>query len=247
MSTTLMPGTLYVVSLPIGNAEDITVRALRILQTVAVVAAENPEKAHALFGEHGITTPLTSYNRTVQEEKAALLIARLREGQDVALVSDEGTPSICDPGTYLVSCVRAAGLRIASVPGPSALLTAFAVSGFKSDAFIFVGDMPRTSNARLLLLRSLRSEIRSVAAFVSTDAVLTILHELHQVLGNRRILIACEMTKPGEQYIHGTIATARKAWAERHAGGDVTLIIEGRRKRLNSPLSSESARGRNSR
>lgn len=234
-----MPATLYLVSVPVGNVEDITLRAIHILQRVSVVAAENPEQMQALFDRHQIHTPVTSYHRGVQEEKTAILIHRLQAGQDVALVPDEGTPCICDPGTYLVSKARAAGIPIVPVPGPSALLAALAVSGFKG-GFTFVGDLPKTPEGRLRLLRSFRrSAIRILIFFVPAGSLVALLHELDRTFGNPRVLIARDMTKPGEYFFHGPIATALKAWTAGPVGGDLTLIVEGKRKRIKAPLSFE--------
>ena len=223
-----LSGTLYVVSLPIGNDEDITLRAVHILKKVDIVAAENPDVARALFSVHGIHTPLTSYHREIQIEKAAVLIQRLQVGNDVALVSDEGTPAICDPGSYLISKARAANISVVPIPGPSALLAALSVAGFTGDVFTFAGYLPRRKRIRVNLLRSLKSERRSLVFFASAHSLCSTLLELHQIIGNRSVLIAFNMTKSGERFFQGRLGKVLASLDGQSLPGEVTVIISGR-------------------
>ena len=249
-----MPGTLYVVSLPIGNADDITLRALHILRKVTVIAAESPERAQELLATYQITTTLTSYHRKVQEEKTAVLIEWLRQGKHVALVSDEGTPAICDPGTYLISQVRNRGIPIVPIPGPSALLAAFSISGFQGKAFTFAGTLPVRRLTRLPFLRSFRLQPNPIIFFVPASIMTAALQEIERVFGNRVILVARDMTKSGECFFHGRVRHALRAWQSDGVTGDLTLVIDGnsgkarrqlsdKMRRLKSPISSGSSRG----
>ena len=147
-----MSGLLYLVSTPIGNPEDMTVRAIRILKEVAIVAAEDTSHAHSLLLHYGIDTPLTSYHDLNKDEKTPLLIGRLHEGQCIALVSDAGTPLISDPGAFLVAQALASGIRVVPVPGPSAVLAALSASGLSSEAFVYQGYLPKKSTERRLVL-----------------------------------------------------------------------------------------------
>src|SRR3954454_10043915 len=143
-----MPGTLFVVATPIGNLEDITVRALRVLREVAVIAAEDTRRTAHLLARHGIATPTTSLHEHNETTKSAAVVDRLRRGDDVALVSDAGTPTVSDPGTELIQASITAGIRVEPVPGPSAVLAALTASGFETDSFAFLGFPPIKSNDR---------------------------------------------------------------------------------------------------
>lgn len=223
-----MSGTLYVVGLPIGNDEDITLRAVHILKKVDIVAAENPDVARALFSMHGIHTPLTSYHQEIQIDKAAVLIQRLQGGNDVALVSDEGTPTICDPGSYLISRARGANISVVPIPGPSALLAALSVAGFTGDAFTFAGYLSRRKRIRVTPLRSLKSERRSLIFFASAHSLRATLLEMHQIIGNRSILIAFNMTRSGECFFKGRLGKVLASLDGQSLTGEVTVIISGR-------------------
>ncbi|MBI4400165.1 MAG: 16S rRNA (cytidine(1402)-2'-O)-methyltransferase [Nitrospirae bacterium] len=222
-----MAGLLYIVSVPIGNAEDITLRALRILKEVTVVAAEDTQRTKALFEHHAIDTPLTSYHTLNKEEKAPVLIRRLQEGHSVALVSDAGTPVISDPGYFLVRRALASGIRVVPVPGPSAVLAALPASGLPCDAFVFLGMLPRTGDSRRRLLETVRSEPRTLVLFESPGRLPSTLKELHAVLGHRQIVLARELTKPGEEFIRGIPIEVLKTTAVRPLSGDITLLVEG--------------------
>src|SRR5574341_18993 len=153
-----MAGILYIVGTPIGHPDDITLRAVRILKRVAIVAAEDPRCTQALFVRHAIHTPLTSYHNLNKEDKTPVLIRRLAEGQSVALVSDAGTPMISDPGAFLVTRALEAGIRVTPVPGPSAVLAALSASGLAGEAFVFLGSLPERAGPRRRLLLEMRGD-----------------------------------------------------------------------------------------
>lgn len=226
-----MTGSLYIVSTPIGNWEDITLRAIRILRDAAIVAAEDPQQTQALCEHYGIQTPLTSYHNLNKEDKTPLLIRRLQEGQDVALVSDTGTPVVSDPGAWLITQALKAGIRVIPVPGPSAILAALSVSDLPTEPFLFQGFLPRQAAARRRLLESLSRERRTLVLFESPGRLLATLETIGTMFGRRRIALAKDLTKPSEELIRGTTAAVLRAVTSRPLDGDITLIIEGCRGR----------------
>ena len=229
-----MTGTLYIVSTPIGNLDDITIRAVRILKQVAIVAAEDPRCTQALFAHHAINTPLTSYHNLNKEDKTPVLIRRLGEGRNVALVSDTDTPVISDPGAFLVTQALASGIRVVPVPGPSAVLAALSASGLAGEAFVFLGSLPRQAGPRGRLLFQMRAEHRTLVLFESPGRLRTILREILAVLGNRRIVLAQDVTKSGETFVRGTAEGVLRSVASRPHRGDITLVVEGSRYRKRS-------------
>jgi 16S rRNA (cytidine1402-2'-O)-methyltransferase len=225
-----MTGSLYIVSTPIGNPDDLSLRALNTLKTVAVIAAEDPQCTQALLARHGITTPLISYHNDNKEEKIPVLIQRMKEGQSVALVSDAGTPAIVDPGTLFIREAFRQDIPVVTVPGPSALLAALSVSGLPCDAFLFAGPLPQRSSARCALLRTLRAERRTVVCFESPRRLPATLQALRTELGNRRIAIACNLTTPQEQWIRGTIDEIARTKTAHTVQGELTVVVEGARR-----------------
>ncbi|MGH7208681.1 MAG: 16S rRNA (cytidine(1402)-2'-O)-methyltransferase [Nitrospiraceae bacterium] len=224
-----MTGTLYIVSTPIGNLDDITLRAVRILKQVAIVAAEDPRCTQALFAHHAITTLLTSYHNLNKEDKTPVLIRRLEEGQSVALVSDAGTPVISDPGAFLVAQAVASGIRVVPVPGPSAVLAALSASGLAGEAFVFLGSLPRQAGPRGRLLFQMRAEHRTLVLFESPGRLRTTLREILAVLGNRRMALAQDLTKSGETIVRGTAEELLRRPASRSGRGEITLVVAGSR------------------
>jgi len=224
-----MTGSLYIVSTPIGNPDDITLRALSTLKTVAAIAAEDPQCTQALLARHGITTPLTSYHNENMEEKIPVLIQRMKEGQSIALVSDAGTPAIVDPGARLIHEALKQNIPVVSVPGPSALLAALTASNLPGEAFVFIGPLPSQPAACRKLLRALRPERRTIVGFGSSVRLSATLKTLRAELGNRRIAVACNLTTPTEQWIRGTIDGILHAHTAQAARGELTLVIEGAR------------------
>ncbi len=222
-----MTGSLYIVSTPIGHPDDLSRRAISTLRTVAVIAAEDPQCTQALLARHGIATPLTSYHNDNKDEKIPVLIQRMREGQSVALVSDAGTPAIVDPGALLIHEALRQRIPVAAVPGPSALLAALSISGLPADAFVFVGPLPGRSAARRTLLRTLRTETRTIVCFESPRRLPSTLKAIRSELGNRRLMLACNLTSPQEQCLRGTTDEVIRLLAARAVQGDVTLVVEG--------------------
>jgi 16S rRNA (cytidine1402-2'-O)-methyltransferase len=200
-----MPGTLYVVSTPIGNLDDITERALKTLRSVALVAAEDTRHTANLLNHFGIVTPTTSLHRHNEAQKNRLLLQKLAEGLDVALVSDAGTPLVADPGQRLIAAAAGEGIRVVPIPGPSAILTALAVSGFPADQFVFAGFAPSRSLDRKRWFQQLSTENRTVVYFEAPHRVRTSIAEAGQYLGERQICIGRELTKRFETVFRGTV------------------------------------------
>jgi len=224
-----MTGSLYIVGTPIGNPDDLSLRAISTLKMVAIIAAENPQCTQALLARHGITTPLTSYQNDNKEEKIPVLIQRMREGQSVALVSDAGTPAIVDPGALLIREALRENIPIVTVPGPSALLAALPASGLSGDAFVFIGPLPSRVAKSRTLLRSLRAERRTIVCFESALRLAATLQTLRDEFGNRRIAIACNLTAPQEQWLRGAIDDIIRKQIAHTVQGELTLVIEGAR------------------
>lgn len=225
-----MAGRLYVVATPIGNLADITLRALEVLRTADLIAAEDTRHARKLLSHHRIEKPLLAYhehNEAVQSEK---LIARLRAGETVALISDAGTPLISDPGYRLVQRAREVGIEISPIPGPNAAVAALSVSGLPSDRFVFEGFLPRSPKARRERLRKLLPEERTLIFYESSHRILDLLRDLKEIFPKERLLmVAKELTKLHERFLFGPIAEV-VVWAERDADlpkGEFVVLLEG--------------------
>ena len=216
--------TLYVVATPIGNLEDITLRALRILGEVDLIAAEDTRITRRLLDRHGIQTPVTSYHEHNKRSRLPSLLATLRE-KDVALVSDAGTPGLSDPGAELVSAAAEAGVTVVPIPGPSAVTSAIAVSGLPGDDFVYLGFLPRKRGERRALLESASTERRTLVAFETPHRLLRALADVLETLGDRRITVCRELTKLHEEVFRGTVSEALAYFAEPR--GEFTLVIEG--------------------
>ncbi|MCX6005482.1 MAG: 16S rRNA (cytidine(1402)-2'-O)-methyltransferase [Chloroflexi bacterium] len=215
---------LYIVATPIGNLEDITLRALRVLQEVHLIAAEDTRTARKLLTRYNIKTRLTSYFEHNKRTKLQSLLDTL-ESNDVALISEAGTPGISDPGYELIKEAIANNIEVVAVPGSSAVITAIAVSGLPTDQFVYVGFLPRKKSERKLLLRSLISEPRTIVCFESPYRVLAALNEMGDILGERRIAVCRELTKMHEEVFRGTIGQAVQHFNKPR--GEFTLVIEG--------------------
>ncbi len=222
-------GILYLVSTPIGNLEDFTLRAKRLLAEVDLVAAEDTRHTQQLLQRYDIHTPLTSYHDHNKEEKAPVLIERLRQGQHIALVADAGTPTISDPGYYLINGCIAAGIRVSPVPGPSALLAALAASGLPTDAFLFAGFLPRKAGARQRRLTQLAPLRETLIFFESPHRVGRLLEELPEVFGDRRVAVGRELTKLHEEIIRGRLSEVAEQFKGRSVKGELTVVVEGNR------------------
>lgn len=222
-----MTGTLYLVSMPIGHPDDLTLRALRILRNVPIIAAEDPARTKPLLAAHAIETPLTSYQDLNKDDKTPVLIRRLQGGESVALVSDAGTPAVVDPGLFLIRQALASGIRVVPVPGPSAALAAVPASGLSGDRFVFEGFLPRRSEARRRSLAVLRHDPRTVVLFETPARLRSTLAAIRNLLGNRRLVLAHDLTKPDEELLRGTVEEVLKTLAPRSLRGEVTLVVEG--------------------
>lgn len=198
-------GTLYVVATPIGNLEDVSARALRILREVALIAAEDTRRTAHLLARYDIRTPTTSLNRHNEGQKAEALVRRLVGGESIALVSDAGTPLVSDPGSHLVRQAIDAGLKLEAIPGPSAVLTILAVAGLPTDTFTFLGYPPVRLNERNSWFRALAAEPRTVVFFESPHRIRETLQRIQLDFGNCHIVVGRELTKAYEQVIRGPI------------------------------------------
>jgi 16S rRNA (cytidine1402-2'-O)-methyltransferase len=222
-----MPGCLYLVSTPIGNLGDMTLRAIRVLKKADIVAAEDPARIQPLLAHYGIETPVTSYHNQSKEEKAPVLIARMQDGQQVALIVDAGTPVIADPGAFLVTRALDAGIRVSPVPGASALLAALTVSGLPADAFLF-SPLPEAPAARRRLLLAGKADRRTHVFFVPARRLRPAVEEIRDLWGNRRLTVAVNLTTSAEQVHRGSAQSLLDAaiWP---VHGDATLVVEGAR------------------
>ncbi|MEI7670921.1 MAG: 16S rRNA (cytidine(1402)-2'-O)-methyltransferase [Deltaproteobacteria bacterium] len=221
-------GTLYVVATPIGNLEDITLRAIRILKEVRLIAAEDTRRTRILLAKYGISTPLTSLYDQNEAQKSGLLIARLLNGEDVAYVSDAGTPGISDPGYILVRDALLAGIRVSPIPGASALIAALSVSGLPMDSFLFLGFLPSKSMRRRQLLTLLREEKRTLIFYESPHRLPASMSDIAELLGDREVVVSREMTKIYEEFLRGLAGDVLNRLGNRMIRGEVTLVVAGR-------------------
>ena len=214
-------GTLYVVATPIGNLEDITLRALRILKEVGLVACEDTRRTRMLLTHFGIHVPVTSYFEHNKATKGAAIVKKLVEGVSVALVTDAGT----DPGFLLVKEAREAGIPVVPVPGPSAVVAALSAAGVPADAFVFDGFLPVKPGRRVHRLEALRGLETTVVCYESPHRILASLEAIAQVFGEIEIIAARELTKQFEEIIRGTPTALRERWAQGPVRGEFTLVI----------------------
>ncbi len=220
-------GTLFIVSTPIGNLEDITFRALRILKEVDLIAAEDTRKTRRLLTHYEINTPLTSFFEGNQQRKTEKLIERLKDGESIALVSDAGTPMISDPGYPLLRQCISDEVRIVPVPGASAILTAAAVSGMPLHNFIFQGFLSPKSGKRKRQLTQLAIEERTLILFESPHRICRFLEDALEIMGDREIVIARELTKRYEEVFRGNIRAALEKYCSTEPRGEFTIVIGG--------------------
>jgi len=218
-----MPASLFVVSTPIGNLDDITLRALATLKSVSLIAAEDTRRTSTLLRHFGITTPATSLHEHNERQKLPQLLQRLNEGQDIALVSDAGTPLVADPGQRLISAAIRMGITIVPIPGPSAVLAALTVSGLAADDFVFAGFAPSRSKDRAKWLSAFTDESRPIVFFEAPHRIHKTLTELPAILGERPITICRELTKLHEEIIR--TSTTEAARLEVLDKGEFTLVV----------------------
>ena len=217
--------TLYVVATPIGNLEDVTVRALRVLREVDLIAAEDTRVTRRLLARYEIDTPLTSYREHNAASKSPELLEALASGSDIALVSDAGTPAVSDPGADLVAAAAAAGFDVVAVPGASATAAAVSVAGMAMDGFVFLGFLPRRRADRRALLESEADTTRPLMAFETPHRLRAALADLLAVLGDRRVVVARELTKLHEEVFRGSLSEALDRFEAPR--GEFTLVVEG--------------------
>ena len=225
-------GTLYIISTPIGNLKDATHRSLELLSDVDLIAAEDTRRTGILLKHYEIKTPLSSFNSYNQVKKSDRLIARLKAGHDLALVSDAGTPGVSDPLYYLVKAALDKRVPVVSLPGPSAVLAALTVSGLPINRFVFEGFLPR-KKGRKKLIEELAQEKRTIVLFESPHRIVKTLNELYQVMGDRKAVLARELTKIHEEVIRGTLGALATKAEEQKLKGEITLVISGAPKTRN--------------
>jgi 16S rRNA (cytidine1402-2'-O)-methyltransferase len=222
-------GILYVVATPIGNMEDITLRAIRVLGEVDLIAAEDTRRTGKLLTAHGIKTPMTSLHDQNERQKSPVVIAALSKGKNVAYVSDAGTPGLSDPGYILINRAIAEQIRIVPVPGPSAVVAALSVSGLPMNRFLFQGFLPPKSGRRRQLLAELVRETGTLVFYESPNRLRAALCDLLDVMGDRQVVVLREMTKIFEEITRGTVSEVLKAFGDRDTKGELTLLVDGAR------------------
>ncbi len=235
-----MSGTLYVVATPIGNLEDISFRALRVLREVDLIAAEDTRRTAKLLQHYSILTPTTSFHAHNEKRKQALLLNKLNKNQSIALVSDAGTPTISDPGALIVAAATEDGIRVEVIPGPSAVITAISASGLLSGAFTFVGFPPSRLKDRISWLNELEKDDRAIVFFESPHRIRTTLEQMQHIMSDRNIVIAREMTKIHEELVKGPISEVLSSLKSK-VKGEITVVISPKSKSLkkNSPPTTE--------
>ncbi len=218
-------GTLYIVATPIGNLEDITYRAVRILKEVDLIAAEDTRHSRRLLSHLGISKRLTSYFDHNKNFKGLYLLERLEEGLSVALISDAGTPCISDPGYQLVRDAIESGIQVAPIPGPSAFVAALSASGLPTDSFVFEGFLPNRQGKRRDKLMSLKEEYRVIIFYESPRRLLASLNDMLDIFGNRKAVVAREITKLYEEFARGFLSEIISGFAKRDIKGEVLILV----------------------
>jgi len=225
-------GILYIIGTPIGNLEDITLRALRTLKEVDLIAAEDTRRTRKLLTHYDIHTPLTSFFEGNQIRKTQSLIEKLSQGQNIALVSDAGTPGISDPGYPIIKSCIDAGIQIVPIPGPSACIVAAVISGFPLHNFVFEGFLSPKSGKRRRQIESLRDEERTLIFYESPHRLVKFLNDALEILSDREIVIAGELTKMFEEIYRGKISAALQKFQQEQPRGEFTIVIRGKSMRL---------------
>jgi 16S rRNA (cytidine1402-2'-O)-methyltransferase len=220
-------GTLYIVSTPLGNLEDITMRALRILAEADLIAAEDTRKTAILLNHYTIKKPLTSYFEHNEQVKTVWLISQLQEGKNIALVSEAGTPTISDPGYRIVAAAIAAEIAVVPVPGPCAAIAALSASGLPVHRFAFEGFLPPKSGRRKNLLKKIASEERTLIFYESPFRIQGAIADMLEVLGDRRAAVARELTKLHEEFMYGTLSLIAERLGSAVIKGEFTIVVEG--------------------
>lgn len=221
-------GKLYLCATPIGNLEDITMRVLRVLKEADLIAAEDTRNSIRLLNHFGIKTPMTSYHEYNKIEKAYTLIEKMREGKNIALITDAGTPGISDPGEDLVRLCMEAGIEVTSLPGACACVTALTLSGLPTRRFCFEAFLPQDKKEKKQILEELKTETRTVILYEAPHRLVRTLQELYEVLGERRITLCRELTKKHEIAFATTLSGALAYYQEQEPKGECVIVMEGR-------------------
>jgi 16S rRNA (cytidine1402-2'-O)-methyltransferase len=221
------PGTLYVVSTPIGNLEDMTLRAIRVLKSVNLIAAEGVQHSRGLCRHYGIRTRLTAYNQHNRKAKGPELIRKLRSGWDIALVTNAGTPGISDPGARLVTQALEEQIRVSPIPGPSVVTAALSASGMRADRFVFVGFLSHSRGKRRKELETLSRERHSMVLMEAPHRLQATLTDLRDILGNRQTVLLRELTKVYEEVIRGSVTEILEGLQGGQIKGECTLVVSG--------------------
>ena len=223
-----MKGTLYIVSTPIGNLEDITLRALRVLKEVDVIAAEDTRHSLKLLNHYAISKPLISYWGEKEKLKAEETLRKLNAGQSVALITDAGTPGISDPGNVLIRKAIEEGITVVPVPGPAAVIAALSISGFSTDSFIFQGFLPVKESQRLRELKGLSLEPRTIVLYEAPHRLVETLSDIGKTFQDRRVVVVKEITKFYEEVYSGTIPVVLESIESSKIAGEYVIVLEGR-------------------
>lgn len=223
-----MEGILYLCATPIGNLEDITLRVLNTLREVDLIAAEDTRNSIKLLNHFEIKTPMTSYHEHNKIEKAHLLLEKLKSGQNIALITDAGTPGISDPGEDLVKICHEAGIRVTSLPGPAACITALTMSAQQTRRFCFEAFLPREKKERTVILEELKQETRTIIIYEAPHHLKKTLEDLFEALGDREISLCRELTKRYEEIQKTTLSLARSFYEDQEPRGEYVLVLAGK-------------------
>lgn len=223
-----MSGTLYLCATPIGNLGDMTPRVRETLEQVSLIAAEDTRNSIKLLNHFGIKTPMTSYHEYNKVDKAKTLIGKLLQGEDIALITDAGTPAISDPGEVLVAMCQEAGIAVTSLPGPSACITALTLSGLSTRRFCFEGFLPAEKKEKKLVLEDLQKESRTIIIYEAPHHLKKTLGDLYDALGDRKVTLCRELTKKFEEVFPTTLENAVKYYEKDAPRGEYVLVIEGK-------------------
>jgi 16S rRNA (cytidine1402-2'-O)-methyltransferase len=222
-------GVLYIVSTPIGNLEDITLRAIRILKEVDIIAAEDTRKAQILLKRYDIKKPLTSYYEHNERFKTISLINKLKSGEKIALISEAGTPTISDPGYRLVYEAINESIPVIPVPGVSAAITALSISGLPVHRFIFEGFPPPKQGKRQKFFEKISGEDRTIILYESPRRIVATIKDMIRIFGNRRAMLARELTKLHEEKVYGDLSTILEIFEHKIIKGEITIVVEGKK------------------
>ncbi|MGI5881122.1 MAG: 16S rRNA (cytidine(1402)-2'-O)-methyltransferase [Syntrophomonadaceae bacterium] len=224
-----MAGKLYICGTPIGNMEDVTVRLLKTLQAVDIIACEDTRHTIKLLNRYQIKKPLISYHQYSDQHKENYIIELLSSGKNIALVTDAGMPGISDPGTKLIKSIIQADIEIELIPGPSAVISALTLSGMNTDSFVFMGFLPVKAGQRRMVLQELQPESKTIVLYEAPHRLEKLLQLISEVMGDeRQIAIARELTKIHEQVFRGTVEEAREYFRQNPARGELTIVLAGK-------------------